>query len=311
MIRIILSLLLLLPFSAWGQGSLIFFTENGERFTLTVNGQTVNYQPDTRVRFDGVNTEGVKVNIKFEQAELGSVIKTVLASPTLEVTYNLKRNKKNEWVIRYLSEAPAGTTAPSAPVAQPTYKEEPVVPVQQAVPSNTNPTNGSVGFQFNVNEQNGSVGIQMNVDGIQSNTTISGAYNHNSTLDQEHETWQSSQGETSGQTRYEMANAPQKCIVGMWDTELRKGIQTIQSHTSDEEKLASAKQMADSYCFYIGQVKQVINLFTYDETKLAFAIYAYAKVASTDVKEYYTLSSLFTYGGTKTQFDEFLKSVKK
>ncbi|MBM3170799.1 MAG: DUF4476 domain-containing protein [Bacteroidetes bacterium] len=311
MLKFVFSLTMLIPSLFWGQGSLIFFSESGERFTLTVNGQTVNYQPDTRVRFDGVNTEGVKVNIKFEQAELGSIIKTVLASPTLEITYNLKRNKKNEWVVRYLSEAPAGTTAPVAPVAQPVYHDEPVVPAQQQTPSNTNPNNGSVGFQFNVNEQNGSVGIQMNVDGVQTNTTISGSHTLNSNIDHEHETWQSSQWEGNGQTRYEMATAQQKCIVGMWDTELRKGIQTIQSHTSDEERLASAKQMADSYCFYIGQVKQIINLFTYDETKLAFAIYAYSKVASTDIKEYYTLSSLFTYGGTKTQFDEFLKSAKK
>lgn len=309
MLKFVFSLTMLIPSLFWGQGSLIFFSENGERFTLTVNGQTVNYQPDTRVRFDGVNTEGVKVNIKFEQAELGSIIKTVLASPTLEITYNLKRNKKNEWVVRYLSEAPAGTTAPVAPVAQPVYHDEPVVPAQQQTPSNTNPNNGSVGFQFNVNEQNGSVGIQMNVDGVQTNTTITGTHSqvNHAHPDAEHETWQAS----GSQARYEMATAQQKCIVGMWDSELRKGMQTIQSHTSDEEKLASAKQMADNYCFYIGQVKQVMGSFTYDESKLSFAIYAYPKVASTDVKEYYTLSSMFTYGGTKTQFDEFLKSNPK
>ncbi len=305
-----LFLLLLTPMT-WAQGSLIFFTENGERFTLTVNGQTINYQPDARVRFDGVNTEGVKVNIKFEQAELGSVIKTVLASPTLEVTYNLKRNKKNEWVIRYLSEAPAGSTAPaapSAPVAEPVYMDEQTPAAPQSNPSS--PSNGSVGFQFNMNEQNGSVGIQMNVDGIQTNTNINGiaAPRGQENLDEEHETWQSSD---HSKPSYEMANAPQKCIVGMWDTELRKGMQTIQSHGSDEEKLASAKQMADNYCFYIGQVKQVMNVFTYDESKLAFAIYAYSKVASTDIKEYYTLASLFTYGGTKTQFNEFLSAMKK
>lgn len=309
MIRSILLLLVFIPLSAWSQGSLIFFTENGERFTLMVNGQTINYQPDTRVRFDGVNTEGVKVNIKFEQPELGSVIKTVLASPSLEVTYNLKRNKKNEWVIRYLSEAPAGSTAPAPPVAQPMYQDEPVAPVQPQSPSNSTPNNGSVGFQFNMNEQNGSVGIQMNVDGIQTNTTLSGSHaqHGHADPDQEHGTWQSEET----QTKYEMASASQKCIVGMWDTELRKGLQTIQSHQSDEEKLASAKQMADNYCFYIGQVKQVMNTFTYDESKLAFAIYAYSKVASTDIKEYYTLATLYTYGGTKTQFDEFLKSTKK
>jgi hypothetical protein len=308
MLRILLPFLFLFPFAAWSQGSLIFFAENGERFTLTVNGQTINNQPDARVRFDGVNTEGVKINIKFEQAELGSVIKTILASPSLEITYNLKRNKKNEWVVRYLSEAPAGTTAPAPPVAQPAYIDEPSVPAQPQTPANANPNNGSVGFQFNANEQNGSVGIQMNVDGIQTNTNFSGTPQSGTpaNLDAEHETWQSN----DAQTRYEMASVSQKCIVGMWDTELRKGLQTIQSHSTDEEKLASAKQMADNYCFYIGQVKQVLNTFTYDESKLAFAIYAHAKVASTDIKEYYTLSSSFTYGGTKTQFDEFLKSIK-
>jgi len=303
------SFLFLLPSALFAQGSLIFFTENGERFTLTVNGQTINYQPDTRVRFDGVNTDGVKVNIKFEQAELGTIIKTVLAAPTLEITYNLKRNKKNEWVIRYLSEAPAGTTTPAAPIAQPAYQDEPAVPAQPQSPSNATPTNGSVGFQFNVTDQNGSVGIKMDGNGIQTNTTISGNQTQGNRVDPdaEHETWQPS----GSQSRYEMASAPSKCIVGMWDSELRKGIQTIQSHSFNEEKLASAKQMADNYCFYIGQVKEVLSQFEDDESKLAFAIYAYSKIASTDSKEYYTLSSLFIHGVTKSQFDEFLKSQKK
>jgi hypothetical protein len=76
MLRILLPFLFLFPFAAWSQGSLIFFAENGERFTLMVNGQTINNQPDARVRFDGVNTEGVKVNIKFDrvgvQSEIGN-----------------------------------------------------------------------------------------------------------------------------------------------------------------------------------------------------------------------------------------------
>lgn len=323
--------------SLLAQGSLIVFSENGERFSLYVNGQQVSVTPGTNARFDGINTEFVQTRVVFEEPAFGEFNKGVMVAPTKEVTYAIRQNNKGKWTYRYVSEAPAGSTAPAVtrtPVDGDGSMNQGNMGgsmngnVQGGSTTTTTTTggnqgNGSVAISFGVNaNDNGmGMGVNMNVNDGMGNgnvnmssttttttTTSGGNMGHMGNQDDGWDEMDDNQGSaSSGSGRYEMAERDIFCVNGMWDNEYRQGVATIKDQSFEEEMLNSAKRMADSKCFSLAQVKGVMELFTYDETKLNFAIYVYRRVGKSERENYYTLTSNFTFSKTKSEFDEFLK----
>ncbi len=324
--------------SLFAQGSLIVFSENGERFSLYVNGQQVTLTPGTNARFDGINTEFVQTRVVFEEPAFGAFNKGVMVSPAKEVTYSIRQNNKGKWTYRYVSEAPAGSTAPAVtrtPVDGDGSMHQGNMGgsmngnVQGGSTTTTTTTTGgnqgngsvSISFGVNANDNGMGMGVNMNVNDGTGNgnvnmssttttttTTTGGNMGHMGNQDDGWDEMDNNQGSvSSGSGRYEMAERDIFCVNGMWDSEYRQGVATIKDQSFEEEMLNSAKRMADAKCFSLAQVKGVMELFTYDETKLNFAIYVYRRVGRNERENYFTLASNFTFSKTKTDFDEFLK----
>jgi hypothetical protein len=56
---------------AQAQSNAVLFTENGERFTVILNGLRQNDSPETNVRITGLNAEFYKLKVIFENTALG------------------------------------------------------------------------------------------------------------------------------------------------------------------------------------------------------------------------------------------------
>src|SRR5437868_5716545 len=115
----LLTLLLLLAtvIAAKAQTSnAIFFTENGERFNLILNGILLNEKAETNVKLTGLNAPGYKVRVIFADKTLGMVDYNLnFVDMGAEVSYTIKKNSKGAYVVRYVSEVPLAQAPPAAP----------------------------------------------------------------------------------------------------------------------------------------------------------------------------------------------------
>src|SRR4030095_8869601 len=103
---------LLLLLSLWGtaivaqNSNAILFTENGEKFTAILNGLRQNDKPETNVRIEGLNANFYKLKVIFDDAALGQNNFNLGIEPGTETTYVIRKNNKNEYVLRTMSMVP-------------------------------------------------------------------------------------------------------------------------------------------------------------------------------------------------------------
>src|SRR5688572_6533287 len=70
----------------------IIFTENGERFTVILNGLRQNDKPETNVKIEGLNANYYKAKVIFEDVALGESNFNLGIEPGTETTYIIKKN---------------------------------------------------------------------------------------------------------------------------------------------------------------------------------------------------------------------------
>ena len=92
----------------------VVFAENGEKFTLYLNGEKQNDAPSSNVKMNGLTGEFYQARVDFEDAKLADFSNNNFAvQKGVEVTYMIKVNKKGEYVLRYASQAEISSTASS------------------------------------------------------------------------------------------------------------------------------------------------------------------------------------------------------
>ena len=94
------SLALVLIFSnilAFSQNSnLVFFTENGQPFTLMMNGVSYNTTLQTNVKVENLNPGVYSVNIKFRDSIYANIIEKIKVESRLEISYVVKYNENSD-----------------------------------------------------------------------------------------------------------------------------------------------------------------------------------------------------------------------
>lgn len=82
--------------------------------------------------------------------------------------------------------------------------------------------------------------------------------------------------------------------------------QTIKAASFDDTKLETAKTIASTNCLSTDQVMEVCRLFSFEDSKLQFAKYAYAKTF--DKSNYFKVGTIFTFDGSKTELNKFIQN---
>jgi hypothetical protein len=83
--------------------NLIIFSEDGDVFTLFVNGERQNMDPEINVKAREIKADGCKVKVVFKDASLPEFSKYIMLEPNEELTFGIKRNKKGAYVLRLVS----------------------------------------------------------------------------------------------------------------------------------------------------------------------------------------------------------------
>lgn len=98
------------------------------------------------------------------------------------------------------------------------------------------------------------------------------------------------------------------CIYSMSERDFETSIKTIKSKSSEQQKLDLAKQVLKTNCMKSMQIKEILGLFDFEETKLDFAKFAYK--SCTDPENYSSLEESFTFQASMNELNEFIKKSK-
>ena len=298
--------------------NVILFTENGEKFYAILNGVRQNTSPETNVKVTGLNANFYKLKVIFEDTKLGEKDFNLAFNPGMETTFSIKFNsKKNSYSLRPLSEVPLAQALPPAPNQTiVVYSEVPAPPPAATTVTHTTTTtttdgtpmpgdNVNVNIGLNMNETGG--GINMNVSGGTTQTTT-----HTTTTTVTHTTTSEPPAAppvapTPAPVVYlPEYNGPYGCPVPMAPQDFSDLKQSISSKSFEDSKMTIAKQVLRNNCLFTSQVKELMGLFTFEESKLDFAKYAYG--FTYDIGNYFKVNDMFTFESSIDDLNNYINS---
>ncbi len=287
----------------------IFFTENGEKFTVILNGLRQNESPETNVKVEGLNANYYKLKVIFDNAALGENNFNLNIEPGTETTYVIKKNNKNAYVLRFMSAVPVAQ-APPTPKSTPTVIYNPNAPVytgsetvtQQTTTTTTTGTPTGAGVSMGINVNDGGGNFSMNVSGFEN---AGGTTSQQTTVTTT--TTTTSQGAATPPVVYLPGyEGDVGCQVPISKSEFESMKRSIGSKTFEESKLTLAKQVINSNCLFAQQVKEIMMLFTYEDSKLDYAKHAYSRTY--DIGNYYKVNDAFTFESSIEELNDFINS---
>lgn len=318
-----LSLLFLSQFTQAQQNTnLVFFSEQGQQFYIILNGIQQNTDPETNVRVTNLIQPFYKVKVKFADGITPEIDKTLNFEQGTETTYSIKSNNKGEVVLRWMSEVPIAqaprpmanqqvivyhTTPPATTVTQTTVVSS---------STTTAPNSGGINMGINVNDpSNGGGNINMN---IQVNDGGMNTHSQSTTTTYSTTTTSTSTNTNVGtvgtvqQTGYVMPGYTGNVGCNgypMDETRFNQVVQSIESKGFDDSKLTMAKQVINTNCMKSSQVKRLMMLFSFEDTRLDLAKYAYGYTY--DIGNYYQLNDAFKFESSIEELNEYTNGFRR
>ena len=314
----IVTMLLIGGSAAFAQNSnAIIFSENGEKFTVILNGLRQNEKPETNVKVEGLNADFYKMKIIFEDAALGQNNFNLSMEPATETTFIIKKNNKNVYVCRVMSMVPIAQAPPTNssstvvtynPAAAPYTGGETITQQTTTTTTNGTPSGGGVSMGFNMGESGGN--FNMNVSGFDQSD--------GSSVTQQTTTVTTTTSSSSPAPVYNAPpppsylpgyNGPIGCPIPMSPGDFESMKASIASKSFEDSKMTIAKQIMNNNCLLSGQVRDLMGLFTFEEGKLDLAKYAYGRTY--DIGNYYKVNDAFTFESSIDDLNGYINSYKR
>jgi len=304
------------------KSNLVFFSEQGERFTVILNGIRQNPTPETNVKVTDLIAPNYKLKVIFEDASLGELDKNLMFQQGNESTFVIKRNNKNEYVVRWMNDVPIAQALPPAAGQQVVvYTTQAAPPPATTVTQTTTtvtdtygePQQGNVSMGININDPGMGVNINMNVNGNGNSTgsqvtttQTTTSYSTTTTTDDYQQTYPQPEQQAYVMPGY---NGPVGCPYPMSPGDFQGVKQSIASKTFDDTRLTIARQVIASNCLLCEQVKEIMLLFTFEDTRLDLAKYAYGYTF--DIGNYYKLNDAFTFESSIEELNDYMNGYRR
>lgn len=292
----------IIPLFSFAQGaSLTIFSEDGDKFTLFLNGAQQNNVGQTNLRLDGLTQPYYKARIVFEDRSKGQIEKNIpvndpATNAPADVVYRIK-NKDGEMKLRYFSAQPVQPNyTPPADVYVVHYgqPDRGTTVTQTTVTTTTNTGGGSVG----ITPVGGNGGVNMNISINDPNSTVTRTTQTTTTT-----TTTGFGGDAANNNTQPAGTA---CQYPMDWNNFKAAKETVKNASFDDTKLSTAKSILSSNCMSTDQVIQICQLFGFEESKLNFAKFAYSK--TTDPGNYFKVGNIFSFDASKTDLNNFISN---
>ncbi len=279
------------------------FSEEGTPFYLILNGIRQNQNPETNIRVNGLINEYYSAKIVFNNEAIHPVEKKYLQVVDVnntrgEVTYKITRTNKGKIKLRFFSFTPAPLVI--APPPDVRIIEYNTAPMPEIVFIETTTTTTSTGTDEHV-------GVQINMGGIgiDANININDGNNPNgSTTTTTTTTTTTSTSPTGYPETGEVIFVEEVRCVPMRRPMFQNALQSIQSKSFSETQLTLAKQIVSVNCLTANQLKQIAQIFDFEDTKLELAKHAY--LYCFDPENYWQINDAFDFESTIEELNEYI-----
>lgn len=307
-----------LSFGVFSQktSTLEVFSENGEKFSLAINGVSQNDAPSTNVKAEGLIGDFHRVSVTFEDASLGSVNQNFALDPGMYQRAGVVLRRNGKYAIRPFGEPVALAEAPVAapePAALPDRRaemprggaaEEMTVPDPEITTTTTTTTTRtgsgeSVRMDIGIGDQRVGVNVEVN-DPTQESV-------HSTTVIETTETRVTTAARASEPAPVNPpAEEKVEVCAPMASGAFAGAKRSVASKSFADEKKTTARQILRSNCMSTDQIIEMMGAFSFEDDKLDFAKMAYDRCS--DPENYWKLNDAFTFGATIEELDEFLQS---
>lgn len=302
----------------------ILFSENGERFQVVLNGILQNSTPETNVKMTQLVADHYKCRIVFADTKLGYLDFNMFFNEMgSEITWNIKQNNKGQYTTRFVSEVPVAqapqTTSTQTIVVYTSTPPPVVVGTGTTTTTTTHSQTSSMNDGDNVN-----INMGMNMGGNGGNISINasgmgmGDDGSTTTTTTTHSTTTTTS--SSGGVVYSNPPTPQPttvvyvngyngkigCPIPMSPQDFSDFKSTVQSKDFEATKLTIAKQVLQNNCLTSSQVKEVLSLFDFENSKLEYAKYAYDHTY--DIGNYYKVNDAFEFESSVSDLNSYISS---
>lgn len=304
---------------AQSTSNLVVFSENGEKFILTIDGVTQNSSPQANVKATGLSGDFHRIGVQFEDKSLGIVNQDIALEGGTEQKAIVMLKKKGGYALRPYGEAVALSEVAAAPdVKMAAPQPSPSSPAQRATTSEmatpavttvtttttTTTTGDAENFKMDVGVGETKMGVDITIaDGFGTMGTATTVKTEETTSVGSTTVYEE-QFDTEPQptSRMEVADNCGPMAGGDFATATK----TISSKSFEDSKMTTAKQVLKANCMNTDQIIQVMNLFSFEESKIEFAKAAHEKC--TDRQNYWKLNDAFTFESSIDELNDFLET---
>lgn len=312
------ALIAVTPLLSFAQGCLTIFSEDGDKFFLVLNGIKQNAVAQTNVRVDGLTNEYYSAKVLFEQSGKAEISKNIPVkdpgtSDWAEVTYKIKRTKDGDLKLRYFSATPVPATYNPPPDMYVVHYGE-AAPVSTSVSKTTyttTTTSAPAGVNMNMNAAGVNMSVNMgdgaNGGGLNMNVNINdgaSVSNDVTTTTTTTRTTTMSRDNYNSNSNTTPPPATPACSYPMDMSSFSQAKKSIAGASFEDTKLSTAKSIVSGNCVNTDQVVAICKMFSFEQTKLDFAKFAYSK--TTDRANYFKVGTIFDYDASKTELNNFI-----
>jgi hypothetical protein len=325
-------------FSFAQNSNVIFFTENGEKFFVVLDGLKYNNVAETNVKITDITPTGHLAKIIFEDPALGEVEKKIALDPATETTVRIVKKKqsklgkglrgvtqsisneanyqagntddtnpedksaKEDWyVMRFQGSVPLATNGGSYQSTQPQAS-----PTGNSTQGSTTESTTTTTTQSTANGKgngsNFSLDVNINTNGGGMNTSET-AYEETTTV-----TSTTTGGTVATADHYDMPgyNGAVGCPWPMEQNDWEQAKRSIEAKDFEDSKLTIAKQVIGNNCIVADQVRELMMLFDFESNKLDLAKFAYKYTY--DLGNYFKVNDAFDFETSIDDLDKYISA---
>jgi hypothetical protein len=300
--------------------TVVVFSQEGEQFYVVVDGIRQNEAPQTNVKVTGLTAPNYKFKVIFADQNIPSIDKNVFAKNAddqfTDASYAIKKNNKGVYVMNLSSYDVAKGVVTNDPnqynaplVITNNQTSGGTVVTQQTTVVNQTTTSDPNGAAINMNVVDPNTGENINMN-VSANVTGTGNVQSSSTTyTTTTTTTTSSSGGVVTNDHYIMQgyNGAIGCPWPMSDMDYGSAKQSISTKSFESDKLTIAKQVLGSNCMTCAQIRDIMTMFSFEDSRLDFAKYAYGYVY--DPGNYYKLNDAFQFSSSIDELNNYINGV--
>lgn len=303
---------------------LTIFHQDGEKFWVIIDGVKQNTAPQYTIFLDSLKGDFVKVKIIFDNEKIKDINKTIPLKDENDKCVHSKyviKKVKNEYVMRLYSYEPIIIESKKNELVNDVQlnNQQPQQELNVQQPQQVQ-QNLQLQQPANQNQQQGGIGATI-IDPttgqpISVNVSFNVPVTDPQNINQPQQEFSQNQVQKPIQTQVQniekqpqFQQQPQQIsptyYQPMSPEDFASAKASISSKSFEDSKLTLAKQIAASNHLTSKQVKEIMQLFSFEDSKLDFAKYAYKYVY--DPNNYYIVNDAFKFSSSIDELNEFIK----